>query len=311
MIDKQGLTYIPLSKILRTQFESQSSEAEGDYKGCPLISLFTKVDQKGKLFAFFCLALSLYNFGMYFIIFASVPATALFLYKISIIGGIMAVAFLLHFTIIHTNDKHHYMKYFYIFSLILVILALGNGFFTGVEFVENRYRETLGFGYYLFTFFVIFSYLFILARFIMHLKNSKKFEVKNRTKYLIVFLSILSLTVVLDMLRNADIFVLIDTLLMQYGIIIFASGVTYTIVKYKLLNINVIIEKSVLYSTIGIIVLLIFEIVKLVLEDFFQNILHLKEGYSAKVSVLVIAFLFEPIRNKTEKFFDKLFLGSK
>jgi len=39
MIDKQGLTYIPLSKILRTQFESQSSEAEGDYKGCPLISL--------------------------------------------------------------------------------------------------------------------------------------------------------------------------------------------------------------------------------------------------------------------------------
>jgi len=38
MIDKQGLTYIPLSKILRTQFESQSSEAEGDYKGCPLIS---------------------------------------------------------------------------------------------------------------------------------------------------------------------------------------------------------------------------------------------------------------------------------
>jgi len=43
MIDKQGLTYIPLSKILRTQFESQSSEAEGDYKGCPLISFLNSL----------------------------------------------------------------------------------------------------------------------------------------------------------------------------------------------------------------------------------------------------------------------------
>ena len=222
-----------------------------------LFLLFTKVDLKGKIFAFFCLTLSLYNFGMYFILFATSASIALFLYKISIIGGIIAVMFLLHFTILFTNCKKGYMKHVYIFSLVLIVLAMGNGFFSGVKLNDGNYRETLNFGYYIFTYFVMASYAFILTKFIIHLKKSKKFEEKNRTKYLIVFLSILSITVVLDMLRNADIFVLFDTLLTQYGIIIFVSGVTYTIVKFKLLNINVIIEKSVLYSTIGIIVLLI------------------------------------------------------
>ena len=79
--------------------------------------------------------------------------------------------------------------------------------------------------------------------------------------------------------------------------------------KYKLLDIHIIIHKSALYSIIAFVTLLFFELLKLFLEEYFSG--YFFGEHASKVSVLAMSFMFEPIKQRTEKLFDRIFLKEK
>jgi len=266
--------------------------------------LIRKGEAKNKVFAMFCGSLALYDITMYLIFFTNSEVVALFYYKLSMIGGILALATFAHFTLLYTKEENKSLAYvFYGISLIFSIINLGNGFFSGVFFGDGRYREILNFGYTYFTFYLALCVIFVVYRLFYYEKHAKDQAERNRTHYLLVLLLILAVSVVLDLLRNANLLVLVDALLMQYTIILFIIGVTYSIIKYHLLNIKVILRKSALYSIIGVVVLLVFELIKMALDEFLIFFFG-ANNLASKLSVLAIAFLFEPIRNRTERIFD-------
>ena len=280
--------------------------------GIVALGLFIFLYYKGKnkrahILSGFCFSLSVYSLAYFFAAISTNPSTAFFLDKISIIGAVFSVSLFMNFTIIYTEQKKNYLiEISYFASIVLTLMAIGNIIISSVSI--KPFHEELGQGYFAFMLQLIFTYILCTYYLVTYFNKASASE-RTRTIYMLFFFSILSLAAAIDMLRLAEIIVFIDVLLLQYAIFLFIIGITYTILKYRLLKIRVIIHKSAKYTLIATIVLLIFELFKIVLDELFSDILSI--SYSSKVSIILLTFLFEPIKQKTEKFCDRLFLKKK
>ena len=269
-----------------------------------------KTDSKAKLFAIFCLGLSIHGLSSFFVSFRGFENIALFLNRFSVFGLIMAVAFFFHFSLMFTKSKKGYLiKIWYLLSIIFGILSLTNAFVTGLKVVPGGFSGISGWAYPVFGLFVVISFGIVTHNFLRYLGKAKSSIEKNKTRYLLALLSILVIAGIIDLFKKLGILFLFDVLIVEYAIIIFMAGVLYTIMKYKLLDIHIIIHKSALYSIIAFVTLLFFELLKLFLEEYFSG--YFFGEHASKVSVLALSFMFEPIKQRTEKLFDRIFLKDK
>lgn len=271
--------------------------------------IVNKKDKKALLFAAFCLGLSMHGIFGFFTSVTANPSIALFLNKVSFIGLIICLPIFVHFSFEYRNEKPKtIIRIFYLVSFVLVIMSLGNLIFSGIRKVEGGFSGVTGKAFTLVIFFVVISYISIIYNFIKSLNEAKKTDEENRIKYLIVLLSFLAFAGILDMLRKSGIFTLTKVLLIEYAIIFFVLGTAYTIEKYHLLEIKYVFHKGTMYSLIGSSVLIVFELLKSLVGEILEVFLIHDNVTVAQVSLLCLTFLFEPIREKTEKFCDKVFL---
>ena len=91
----------------------------------------------------------------------------------------------------------------------------------------------------------------------------------------------------------------------QISICLYTFICTYAIFKHRLLPINDVIRKSIVYSLIATIILLIY-LVSIALS---QELLNQYMGYSGTIlTFLIIALIFIPLKNKIQLLVDKIFL---
>ncbi|MBU0757525.1 MAG: hypothetical protein KKF44_05645 [Nanoarchaeota archaeon] len=266
--------------------------------------------KQGILFSLFCLSLAVHGFGTFFTSFVTSPDLALVLNKIGMTGNILAVPLFIHFTYVFLDHRKTRFKlfFFYFLSLLFFLSNLGTGFFTGIETKPGGFTGVPGFAFQIFAFYLISAVIYVIYEYSKAMRHAGSFAEKNRQKYFITLLMMPAIAGILDSLRKAGIVYLVPILLIEWGIIIFVVGCTYAILKYHLLDINIIFKKSVMYSIIGAVVLILFEVLKFILGESFKVFLGITNPEVSAISVLILAFTFEPIRVKTEKIFDRIFI---
>ncbi len=137
-------------------------------------------------------------------------------------------------------------------------------------------------------------------------RYSKSAIERNRYKHLflgILLIPIGFIAVLLPPLRSYP----VDMVVMSISVTLFA----YTILKYQLLDITVIIRKGLLYSILTAAVTGIYLFFSLLLQLIFQRA-EVPISIPAIVSTaLVVALVFQPLQNATQKFIDKVFFRRK
>jgi signal transduction histidine kinase len=85
--------------------------------------------------------------------------------------------------------------------------------------------------------------------------------------------------------------------------------VSYAILRHNLLDIKVVIKKWVIYSVFVTILTAIYLLLIVLSEWLFRGIIGYKSIFLSMTSALVIALLFNPLRNRIQTVIDKIFLG--
>ncbi|HEX9779862.1 MAG TPA: ATP-binding protein [bacterium] len=87
--------------------------------------------------------------------------------------------------------------------------------------------------------------------------------------------------------------------------------VAYAIVRHQLLDIVVVVRKSLLYSLLVGLISCTYLIAVLVLERTFQGMLGYETLFSSLIVAFIIAFFFNPVRDRIQHFIDRaLFKGT-
>jgi len=90
------------------------------------------------------------------------------------------------------------------------------------------------------------------------------------------------------------------------------SIIAYIIIKYRLMDISTIVHKIIVYMLLSLMIVLAYGgIIMLIKLFFWQEELNLKSIIVSSVFITVFLFLFQPIKNKTQNFVDRLFYRDK
>ncbi len=88
---------------------------------------------------------------------------------------------------------------------------------------------------------------------------------------------------------------------------IFSITIGYSILRYRLMDIKLIFKKTMAYSLSAGLLTAFFAILVLTITNLLSTIIHVSSFTISIFAVLLIALLFNPIRNRIQKLIDKVF----
>lgn len=95
------------------------------------------------------------------------------------------------------------------------------------------------------------------------------------------------------------------------GPAILAGFFAYAIVRHHLMGINIIIKKTATYSTVIALVTGGYLSIISIFDYVFQTLNGHSSAFGRIIAVIVIAIIFQPLRDKIEAFVDKIFFKTK
>ncbi len=209
-------------------------------------------------------------------------------------------------TFIELTHERKFVNLVYICSFILSPLFLFTNYF--LSGVNHYYFGFYGKAARLYTVYLIIFY-FIIYRSIFllysYIKRKRTIPAAKHTqaKYLFAGFFIAS-------------FGSVDYLL-KYGIEIYPFGYLfmlawaaitfYAILKHHLLEIEIVIQKSLIYSFLAALVTLCYFLFIIILGSLFQGLVGYKSFIVNLFAIFAIAILFNPLRNRIQRFLDKRF----
>jgi len=143
-------------------------------------------------------------------------------------------------------------------------------------------------------------------------RQQTRWVIFGLTCFLLLFL----LTIVMDGLIPTvgvagSLFYLANTSLTQLAFLLIPLSVTIAILRSRLWDIDVIIRRTLVYSTLTVILALLYFGLIFALQSLFQGIFHQNNAVAIVVSTLVIAALFQPLRHRIQAIIDRRFYRSK
>lgn len=239
----------------------------------------TIIPKENKLLALKCLPLL--NFGLVFL-----PST------------------FFNFILAITKDKNQINRvlcYFaYPLSLIFILLGQIGLFSSEVSYIYGSYRVIRcpadRFYALFFLFFASYGSYLLAKRYSI----TKSILEKNRLRYLLYGIFIALLGGITNLLRVLGLRIFP---LASIGSLFLIIMIAYAIVKYRLMDINVIIRRGFIYGLLTILVTTIWIITIFILEGF----LYFQPFYARILTITLIIFIFQPIRERIELIIDKMF----
>ncbi|MDI6736593.1 MAG: ATP-binding protein [bacterium] len=274
------------------------------------IFVWTK-NVKGELnksFALLASAISLWGFGL--LTMSLVPQEyKLFALNYCVpvlhLGLVFIPSSFFNFVISITKNKSHvniiFCYFAYTLSLTFIILGRIGLFDPDVSYVFGSYRVVGGTANPLFAiFFMIVVIYGIYLLYKKYLTTESSLE-KNRLRYLIVGLYIALLCSVSNFLRVVGVIQVYP--MAHIGTLFLNIMITMAIIKYRLMDITVIIQKGLVYS------LLTALITGLWLSGIFtfETILHIQSLFARLLTLMLIMFIFQPLRERIQLIIDKMF----
>ncbi|MCR4337647.1 MAG: hypothetical protein NUV91_07585 [Candidatus Omnitrophica bacterium] len=87
----------------------------------------------------------------------------------------------------------------------------------------------------------------------------------------------------------------------------YALIMTYAIFKHRLLDLQVVIKGSIIYSILLAILWIMYLIAVIIVEKFMQSTFGYRSTKASIFTAFLLGLLFFPLRNKIQKFIDKIF----
>lgn len=150
----------------------------------------------------------------------------------------------------------------------------------------------------------VFLWFYGVLKLLRTYHRSRSAIERNRLKYLVLggFLPLLGM-----LLISLPVLAIRRYPFDMWGVTFGAISLTYGVLRYQLFDINVIVRKGLLYSILTTLVTGVY----LFFAFLLQHILGLTQAPislpAAFMTALVVAFVFQPLRNFTQTFIDKVF----
>ena len=258
-----------------------------------------------RLFAFYLGVAAIWSFTSFMLHLNAFPQQALFWNELLTAALVWTLITYYHFIRTYTNKPAGMGVYLgYALVLVLAVLCLSGYIVQYAYVIDGVLYHSLGISIYLIGAICLIFIGAGLRLLIRKYRSSVDPVERNRTMYLIAGWSIL-------MLLSTTNLVMVPTVaglpLDHIGSLANALIIAYTIRKYQLLDIRFVLRKGLVYSSLTIFLTALYLLLLFILQMFF----HGWTGYSslalAAGFAILIAVLFNPIRNFIQKGIDRIF----
>ncbi len=270
------------------------------------LTLFFGKTKLHRLLLFFNIAVAAWGIGSFFAGIAATESDAIFGWKLAHLGGFFVGALFYHMVCVFCEIQRKRLLYFaYLQALIFNILSFGTKhIFTETRFVFGIYYNEatplfiLGLLSYLLLIFLSFYELFRL------LPGTQGYK-RTQTLYMIFGFMIGFIGGTSTFLPEFRIDILYPV--GNFGITLYVIVITYAILRYRIIDIHLIFKKSLVYSISAGILTSLFILLVLIMTEVFSDFVGSESFAITIISALIIAFLFNPLKNRTQLFIDKVF----
>jgi signal transduction histidine kinase len=253
----------------------------------------------------FNLSVAVWGYGCFIAGIASTESAALYGWRFGQVGGTFIAVFFYHMVCIFCElQRRVSLRLFYIWGLIYLYFCFSTKFLFANTWVTPNvhYNDATSLSTTL-----VISWLFIVClsffeilRFFPKTKGIKR----TQTLYLIVgFLT--------GFIGGASTLIpMFNINFPPFGnvtIPIYCMISTYAILRYRLMDINLVFRKGMVYSLSAGILTGLFVVLVLTMTKFLSEISGISSFAITTASALIIAFLFNPLKNKVQSFIDKSF----
>jgi len=234
--------------------------------------------------------------------------SALFWWKIAHIGIILIPVFFYHVIYLLCEIDHKNSLYFLylqgVFFLALNIININGLFISQTRFVfQSFYYFKPGYLYHLFLAF----WLAIVIHGIVMLYIAYRKSLGIRRNQIILFLAGLCIGFLGGVTNFFPVYGINIYPLGNFGIPLYCIVATYSIMRYRLMDIKLVFRKSMVYSLSAGILTSLFVVLVLTMTKFFSTVVHDSSFTITVVAALIIAVLFDPLKNKIQSYIDKNF----
>ncbi len=276
---------------------------------CIILAVITIIFGKTKLhrqLLFFNIVVAVWGIGLYIVGISDTGPEAIFGWKFAHVGGFFIGPFYYHLVHVLTDIKHRKLLYFgYLQAVVIIMIGLTTEyvfnktrFVFGIHFIEMNFYYFWGFAFYVFLVLLSFYELF---RYLPETYGYKR----TKTLYIIFGFMIGFLggsTTFLPMF-GLDLFYPFG----NFGITLYVIILGYAILRHRVMDIHLVFKKSLVYSLSAGILTGIFIFLVLALTEALSEIIGVSSFTIMVMSALVIAFLFNPIKNRIQLIINKVF----
>lgn len=203
----------------------------------------------------------------------------------------------------HIKKEKNRLRIFYLSSGIFLILLFSPSFIEDVKSTGLTFAIVPGPIYHLFFLFFALAIIFGYIKIFIKYKETTGLK-KNQLIYVLIAFIFAG---VAGFIHFISAYGVKEILPHDFLVILFTALVAYSIVKYRAMDVNLAIKRTMVYSLssgllTGFFIVLVLMITKLL--SIFANV----DSFTVSIfAALVIAMLFNPLRNKMQILVDKLF----
>jgi two-component system NtrC family sensor kinase len=274
--------------------------------GLFFIVLYYGTTKLNRVWAAMNLVVAIWGVGSFLVGQARIPESALFGWRVGLGGATLISVFFFHTVCIFGNLNRKKTLFFsYSQAIFFVILSITTDkVFTNLHIVFNSlYYNQANILYSLL--YVSWTIVVIIGFYELQ-KIYKKSSGRKRAQslYMIIgfgtgfFGGFLTLFPAFGMNLYP---------ISNFGIPIYTFIVTYAILRYRLMDINIVIKKTAVYSLSAGILASLFIVIVLAMTKYLSDFMGITSFTIMAFAAIVIALLFNPIRNRIQTIIDKIF----
>ena len=256
-----------------------------------------------RLFAYYVAVAAIWSLTSYMLHLSTSPQQSLFWNELLTGALIWTLIAYYHFIRAYTNKPAGKGVYLgYIFVIILTVLCL-KGYIVQYAYVFNGVLyHSLGLSIYALGAVCLFYSGAGIVLLIKKYHSSADMIDRNRTAYLLAGLSILITFSYTNLIPAVAGFPL-D----HIGSLANALIIAYAIRRYRILDIKLVIRKGLSYSGVTMFMTTLYLVLLVTVQMFFQNWLGYSSLALAAGLALLVAVVFNPLRNFTQHWIDRFF----
>ena len=264
-----------------------------------------------RIFIFLTVMVGIWGFGSFRIGLIEDQTLSLLWWKIAHIGVILVPVSFFHFIFAFVEKKEKWPIWLaYGFGIFFLIALIQGHLIKNVEWVFNSFYydgrpPTMLYTIFTISWWVAVIYAHILLFFNLRKATSLK---REQTKYLFLAVALGfagGITCFLPVF-GLNIYPFGNMLVPLYPII---SG--YAIIRHHLMDIDIVFKKSIIYSILIALVTLFYLFLIFISEKFFQGVMGYNSTFMSLGTMLIIAILFTPLKERIQRFVDhRFFKGS-